>query len=237
LPECRELVVAIDGPAGAGKSTIAKELARELDYVYVDTGAMYRAVGFLAGEAGIALDDGERLGPLVDALDFQFPWDGPVQRCVVSGRDLTHAIRTPAISQAASFVSKNASVRAALVRRQRALASRGGAVMEGRDIGTVVLPEADLKVFLTASPRVRGQRRWLQLREQGVEEELDRVIADIEARDHQDATRAVSPLKKADDAIVLDTSSLGIERVRSTILRLVRARKDGSHFEIPDDLL
>ena len=221
----QDIVVAIDGPAGAGKSTIARAVARELEYVYVDTGAMYRTVGLLAEERGIALDDAEALATLADSLEFAFPWIDGVQHTVVDGRDVSGEIRTPEAGTRASSVSKVPAVRAALMRVQRRLAADGGVVMEGRDIGTVVFPHAELKVFLTASARVRGERRWKQLREGGDHETtLESVIEAIKARDHQDSTRDVAPLRPAEDSVVLDTSQLPISRVKQTLLRLARAR-------------
>ena len=224
----RRIVIAIDGPAGAGKSTIARETARKLDYTYVDTGAMYRAVGLLAEEQGIPLDDAAALTALVGGLDFSFPWIDAVLHTVVDGRDVSGQIRTPEAGMRASTVSKVAAVRAALVERQRAMAAGGGIVMEGRDIGTVVFPDAELKVFLTASSRVRGERRWKQLRDGGDDAtSLTEVIDDIERRDHQDSTRAVAPLRPASDSVVLDTSKMDIPRVKRVVLRLARARQEG----------
>jgi len=220
----RRIVIAIDGPAGAGKSTIAKQVSRELDYTYVDTGAMYRAVGVLAREGGIPLDDEVALGELASGLRFGFPWRGEELGTEVDGRDLTAAVRAPNAGMDASTVSKVGSVRTALVEVQRSMARAGGVVMEGRDIGTVVAPDADLKVFLTASARVRGGRRFKQMIERGQDADLEAVIAEIQARDLQDTTRAIAPLRPAEDAVVLDSSQLGVERVRTTILRLVAAR-------------
>ena len=222
------VVVAIDGPAGAGKSTIARFLAQDLDYTYIDSGAMYRAVGLLAVERGIALDDGAALAGLCDRLEFAFPWVDGVLRTVVGGRDVSDLIRTPAASMTASTVSKVAEVRTALVAAQRRLGAGGRVVMEGRDIGTVVFPDAELKVFLTASARVRGERRWRELRGRGIERSLDDVVEEVEARDHQDSTRVESPLRPADDSVVLDTSKLGIDRVRRALRRLVAARLEGA---------
>ena len=222
------VVVAIDGPAGAGKSTIARHLARDLEYTYIDTGAMYRAVGLLAGERGLALDDGRGLAALCDDLRFDFPWVDGALRTLVNGRDVSELIRTPEASMTASTVSKVAEVRRALVDAQRRLGAAGGVVMEGRDIGTVVFPHAELKVFLTASARVRGERRWRELRGRGIERSLDEVVAEVEARDHQDSTRAESPLRPADDSVVLDTTQLGIDRVRRALRRLVLARLEGA---------
>ena len=221
------VVVAIDGPAGAGKSTLARLLARDLDYTYIDSGAMYRAVGLLAGEQGVPLDDAESLAALCEDLDFAFPWIDGDLRTLVNGRDVSELIRTPTASMTASTVSKVGAVRSALVAAQRDLARDGGVVMEGRDIGTVVFPDAELKVFLTASARVRGERRWRELRERGIERTLEDVVDEVEARDYQDSTRAVSPLRPAEDSVVLDTSKLGVERVRRALRRLVAARLEG----------
>jgi CMP/dCMP kinase len=227
------VTVAIDGPAGAGKSTLARLLARDLDYTYLDSGAMYRAVGVLAGEIGVALDDAEALATLCETLEFGFPWIDGELRTVVDGRDMSDLIRTPDASMNASTVSKVPAVRSALVAAQRRLGSHGGVVMEGRDIGTVVFPKAELKVFLTASARVRGERRWRQLREQGIDRTLEDVVTEVEARDYQDSTRSVSPLRPAGDSVVLDTSKLGINRVRRALRRLVAARLEG----LPDPAL
>jgi len=224
--ETRRIVIAIDGPAGAGKSTIAREVARELDYTYVDTGAMYRTVGLLAHERGISLDDAASLEALTAGLAFSFPWIEGTLHTVVDGRDVSGLIRTPEAALRASTVSKVPVVRAALVQRQRRLARDGGVVMEGRDIGTVVFPDAELKVFLTASARVRGERRWKEMRDRQDDSlDLEEVIAEIERRDHQDSTREVAPLRPASDSVVLDTSKLAIGRVRRALLRLAKARQ------------
>lgn len=230
--EPRRIVIAMDGPAGAGKSTIARETAQQLDYTYVDTGAMYRAVGLLAEEQGVALDDGPRLADLVAGLDFAFPWVDGVLHTVVNGRDVSDAIRNASAGMRASTVSKVPEVRNGLTERQRALAAAGGVVMEGRDIGTVVFPAAELKIFLTASARVRGERRWKQLRGQGDESTtLSGVIEEIERRDHQDSTRLLAPLKPAADSVVLDTSKMDIPRVKRVILRLALARQEGVELD------
>ena len=218
------LVVAIDGPAGAGKSTVAKSVARQFDYTYIDTGAMYRSVGVLATEAGLALDDAVGLAALVGEMEFDFPWQGEELQTVVGARNLSRAIRSPEAAMNASTVSKVVEVRAALVERQRRMGQNGGVVMEGRDIGTFVFPDAELKVFLSASAEVRGKRRWLQMRERGQSAELAEVIAEVERRDEQDRNRAVAPLVPAKDAVILDTSGLSLEAVVDRLGTLVQAR-------------
>ena len=230
--EPRRIVIAIDGPAGAGKSTIAREVARELGYAYVDTGAMYRSVALLAQERGIALTDASALEALSWAVTFAFPFIDGELHTVADGQDVSALIRTPEAAMRASSVSAIPGVRAAMVERQRALARDGGVVMEGRDIGTVVFPDAELKVFLTASARVRGERRWKQLRESGDQEtSLDSVISDIAQRDLADSTRVVAPLRPAEDSVVLDTSDLHIGRVKQSLLRLAHARQGGDAGE------
>ncbi len=214
--------VAIDGPAGVGKSTAARGLAARLGYQYVDTGAMYRAVAVLARRQGVALDDGDALAALAGERSFSFPVIDGEQHTVVDGEDLSVAIRTPAASAAASRASKAPALRRALVALQQALATRGGVVMEGRDIGTVVLPDAELKVFMDADPRVRGERRLGDLQTAGrTDVALEDVVADIVARDHQDSTRVASPLRQADDAVRLDTTGLGPAEVLDELERLV----------------
>jgi len=222
--------IAIDGPSGVGKSTTARGVARALDYQYVDTGAMYRAVGVIARRQGVAVDDGEALAALTRTLRFAFPIVDDTLRTVVDGEDLSVAIRTPQASMDASAVSRHPGVRRALVELQRSLATRGGVVMEGRDIGTVVLPDAELKVFLDADPRIRGERRLAELRARGEDADLDQVVADIEARDHQDRTRADSPLRQAAGAVRVDTTRLGIDQVVDRLVQLAhRAENPSGH--------
>lgn len=212
--------IAIDGPASSGKGTVARMVARALDLPYVDTGAMYRSVGLRALREGVSTTGGARLGALAAALSFQFTWDGSLLRVAVDGEDLTAAIRTEAVGQAASDVAVVPEVRAALLDLQRDLA-RAGAVMDGRDIGTVVLPDADLKIYLDASAEVRAARRRDELAARGDVRPLAVVLADILARDAQDSTRAHAPLCAAEDAVRVDSTHRSPQEVVEEILQLV----------------
>lgn len=204
--------VALDGPAGSGKSTIAKRLAKELGYVYVDTGAIYRTVGYYIWICGIGGRDGDGVRRLLDDVNvrIEYPDDG-LQHMFLNGRDITEDIRTPEISSYASQVSAHKCVRDFLMDTQRDLAASHNVIMDGRDIGTVVLPDADVKIFLTASPEVRAHRRYDELREKGCKDSYEKVLADMKQRDHQDSTRAIAPLRQAEDAVLLDTSEMNLE--------------------------
>jgi len=216
-------VVAIDGPAGAGKSTVARESARRLGFMLVDTGALYRGIARLAADRGIDWGDGPALGTMAEGAELSFGADSEgVPLLHIDGVDRSGEIRTPEMSMGASDVSKHPEVRAALLGLQRKLGAEGGVVLEGRDIGTVVFPDAEVKIFLTASARVRAQRRVTDLHARGMEADLEATLAEVEARDLQDSTRAIAPLKPAEDAITLDTTDLGIEAVVEAILELVR---------------
>lgn len=225
----RRIVVAIDGPAGAGKSTVARELARRLGYVLVDTGALYRAVALAAREDGVAWDDGPGLGALARGLRLEFR-SGPdgVPRVWVNGRDRADDIRTPAISMGASDVSRHPEVRAALLGIQRELGRDGGVVLEGRDIGTVVFPQAEAKIFLTASPETRAARRVAELRARGVAADHATTLGEVVARDAQDQGRAVAPLRPAADSHIVDTTGLTIDRVVDMLIELVRTARGAS---------
>lgn len=214
-------VIAIDGPAGAGKSTAARALARRLGFFLLDTGAIYRTVALRASRAGVAFSDGARLGELAADLPIRFDEEG---RVFLGDEDVSKAIRTPEMSQGASTVSAHPPVRAALLELQRKLAARGRCVVEGRDIGTVVLPWAPLKIFLTASPEVRARRRYDELVAKGQTVDLQNTLAEIIERDERDSSRATAPLKQADDAVLLDTSELGEAAVVDRMQALARAR-------------
>jgi len=207
-------VVAIDGPAGCGKSTVAQMLARRLGYIYVDSGAMYRAVAYRAMEAGLDVDrDAEEIDRLAGELSFEFQQVAEGQHLFVDGEDVEEAIRSVEVGNLSSPVSAIPQVREHLVAAQRQMAAAGGVVMEGRDIGTVVLPDADLKVFLTATAGERARRRWRQLQEQGIIEDYEQVLRDQLERDRRDTSRAVAPLRRAEDARELVTDEVTPQQV------------------------
>jgi cytidylate kinase len=207
----RRIVVAIDGPAGAGKSTASRALAQRLGYGYVDTGAMYRAVGVLAAERGVAFDDDDALERLVTGLSFELRDGGTA--LAVDGREVSAAIRRADAGDLASRVSTRPAVRSRLVALQRALGASGGVVMEGRDIGTVVFPDAPVKLYLTASPAERARRRAAELRTRGEEVDEAALAAELTARDRRDSERAHSPLRPAGDARLIDTTHLSLDEV------------------------
>jgi len=211
----RPFIVAIDGPAGAGKSTVSKLLARRLGFALVDTGAIYRSVALMARREGIASDDDARLGELLSRIHIHFQVVGEENRVFLDGQDVSSDIRAPEISMGASQVSSRPVVRAGLLALQRRLAleAENGAILEGRDIGTVVFPDADAKFFLQASPEVRARRRFEELFQKGVEATLEQVLADQMQRDKDDSARAVAPLKAAEDAIRVDSSALPLSEV------------------------
>lgn len=214
--------VAIDGPAGAGKSTMAKRVAKELGYLYVDTGAIYRTVGYHMWLMGIGPRDADGIRRCLDDVNIEIQHqDDGVQHMILNGKDVTGEIRTPEMSKYASGVSAQKCVRDFLLDMQRAFARKHNVVMDGRDIGTVVLPDAELKVFLTASPERRAQRRCLELREKGEDVSYEQVLADIIKRDENDSSRAAAPLRRAEDAVELDTSELTLEESIAKICALI----------------
>ncbi len=231
----RPFIVAIDGPAGAGKSTVARRLACRLGFTLVDTGAIYRSVALAATRAGIALDDDDALSRLVPGLRIRLETAPSLgDRVLLGGEDVSDAIRAPSMSLGASAVSARPVVRAALLGLQRRLAtstSQRGAVLEGRDIGTVVFPDADLKFFVTAPPEVRAGRRHAELVAKGQKVELEQVLADQFRRDFDDSQRTVAPLRRAPDALLVDTSAFDADGVVELLARAVQARLEGCGCE------
>jgi cytidylate kinase len=221
----REFIIAIDGPSGAGKSTLSKLLARSLDYLHLDTGAMYRAVALAATRAGIDPEDQGALARLCRSITVDFARGEGGDQVLLNGRDVTAAIRTPEVSLLTSRVSACPAVREAMVRRQREMGGCGGVVLEGRDIGTVVFPDAEVKFFLVASARERGKRRYEELKARGLDVDLDQTIAEVEARDSADSSRRHSPLEMAPDAVAIDSTAMNIEQVLAAMLRVVRERR------------
>lgn len=223
----RGLRLAIDGPAGAGKSTVARDVAKALGYTYIDTGAMYRAVAYFAMQAGLVPGrDDEEVGELSGRLNFEFRPVGDERHLFANGQDVEHAVRLPEVGRMSSPVSAVPLVRHNLVVAQRQMAAGGGIVMEGRDIGTVVLPDAEVKVFLTASPQERARRRYRQLRDMDIEVSYEEVLNEQMVRDQRDSSRAVAPLRKADDAVEIVSDGLQREDVVARIIELVRERQD-----------
>lgn len=213
--------IAIDGPSGAGKSSISNILADKLGYVHLDTGAMYRSVAYFALKRNIALDDEDKVVEMIHQLDLNMKTDGTI---ICDGEDITRKIREPHMSMAASDVSKLKNVRAALVEMQQKIASKKGYILDGRDIGTVVLTDAEVKIFLTASPEERAKRRVLQNDKNGIKTDYKTIYDEIVARDYQDSHRENSPLKKADDAIEIDSSNMTIDEVVDEVLKYVNTK-------------
>lgn len=219
-------MIAIDGPAGSGKSTVAREVADRVGYTYIDTGAMYRAVALMAMRRGLDVeDDAEEIGALAGELDFEFrATDAGVQHLFVNGEDVEREIRTPEVGNHSSPVSAIPRVREHLVAAQRAMARRRPVVMEGRDIGTVVFPDALLKVFLTASAQERARRRYTELRQRGEDVSYREVLAAQKERDERDSNRAIAPLRKAEDAVEVDTDAMTVEDVVHHVMGLLVER-------------
>ncbi len=216
----RKPVIAIDGPAGAGKSTVAKAVARALGFAYIDTGAMYRAIALKAIERGVPVENEEEIVALARATRLEFVRDEAGEtRLLMDGRDVSQAIRRPEVGRLSSPVSAIAGVRRVLVERQREMGREGGVVMEGRDIQTNVFPEAEVKIFLTASPEERARRRQRDLRARGIDLPYDEVLAEIRERDERDSSRPLNPLRKAPDALEVFTDDLSIDDVVERILQ------------------
>ena len=220
----KHVAIAIDGPAGAGKSTMARACAKALGYLYVDTGAIYRTVGYYMRLMGIGPKDKDSIARLIDEVNIEIRYEDGVQHMILNGKDVTDEIRTPEMSMYASGVSAQPCVRAFLLDMQRELARTQNVVMDGRDIGTVVLPDAQVKIFLTADVRVRAERRLAELQAKGEQTSLQKVLAEMQARDKQDSERAAAPLRQAKDAVLLDTSALTPEAAVDAILSIVRGK-------------
>jgi cytidylate kinase len=225
----QNLIIAIDGPAGAGKSTVARQLARRLGYLFINTGAMYRAVAWKVLSNGIPLADVERIGRVAEESQIELSGDVDTMQVSIDGDNVTEQIRTPEVSQAASQISALPAVRRALVARQQEMGRAGSVVIEGRDIGTQVFPKAAVKIYLDASPEERSQRRFAEIEERGPETTtLSRLRAEIEERDARDRTRSDSPLVQAEDATYIDSSRLTIDEVVERIVGLVE-RENAKH--------
>lgn len=219
------MIIAIDGPSGAGKSTLGRMIARELGYLYIDTGAMYRAVALAVIEAGVSLNDAKAVADLADRLDIKLEGDPDSLRVSLNGRDVSDEIRTEEVSHASSVVSTIPAVRRNLVERQRKMGAHGRVVLDGRDIGTVVFPNADVKFFLTARPRERAARRFKEERLRERDVTFDETLSDINTRDQRDSTREDSPLAIAEGAIVIDSTDLSIDEVVERMLAVIRERQ------------
>jgi cytidylate kinase len=218
-------VVAIDGPSGSGKSTVAKLVAKELDFLYIDTGAMFRALGLHFDSLGKDLSDPNLISDAISQDEFNFEYGGTDSLVKINNKDLTEKIRQHHVSNLASQISQNTKVRQYLMNFQRDLISQGYCVMEGRDIGTVVFPDSFCKIFVTASSKIRAQRRTSELESRGETVQLEQVLADIEKRDHEDMSREIAPLKQAYDAVLLDTSKMSMDEVIKEIIKIIEMKK------------
>ena len=216
--------VAIDGPAGAGKSTIAKAAAKKLGYIYVDTGALYRAVGVYSLRNGVDTTDGEAVAKTLPSVSVELKFQDGVQHVYLNGEDVSEEIRTPQASMAASHVSAVPAVRQFLFDLQRDIAAKNNCIMDGRDIGTVVLPHAQVKIFLTASPEARAKRRFIELQAKGAKDTFEQVLADLKQRDYNDSHREVAPLKPADDSVLVDTTALTLEASVEKVIEVIKEK-------------
>ncbi len=224
----KKLIIAIDGPVGSGKSTVARRAAELLGYLHLDSGAMYRAVALGALRAGVGLDDAAGLERVARAARIELEMDGAARRVLLDGEDVTERLRVPEMSQQASRVALVPGVRSVLVATQQRMGAAGGIVVEGRDIGTVVFPHAELKIFLDADIEVRARRRWLEYEQKGRPTDLPRMIQEVEERDHRDRDRAASPLRRAADAVYVDCSAMEAEEVARLVALLAREREAAS---------
>ena len=220
------LIIAIDGPAASGKSTTAQLLAKKLGYLYIDTGAMYRACALKAKKMGIDINDEESIRNLLDFIDIQIENDNSKNRILLDGEDVSEDIRADDISSLASAISAIPAVRYKMVELQRKMGEKGSVILDGRDIGTFVFPDAEVKFFLTASPEIRAKRRWLELQQKGIDKDFSEVLADLVKRDNNDSQRALAPLKKAEDAIEIDTSNMTIEEQTDCLYQIICSRME-----------
>ncbi|RBW70300.1 (d)CMP kinase [Bacillus taeanensis] len=220
----KKINIALDGPAGAGKSTVAKKVAEELSYLYIDTGAMYRALTYKALQQNIELEDGEALKRLLDHTTIELKKLHHTQCVYLDHEDVTESIRSIEVTNNVSFTAKHSEVRQEMVKRQQHLAESGGVVMDGRDVGTHVLPNAEVKIFLVASVEERAKRRFEELNGKNIQTEFEQLKKEIELRDQRDSERLIAPLKKAADAIEIDSTSLSINEVVNQILTIVKER-------------
>lgn len=216
--------IAIDGPAGAGKSTIAKRVAKELSFIYVDTGAMYRAIAVYLLQNHVDVTDEEAVKEACSNISVSLEYEDGAQQVILNGENVTGLLRTEEVGNMASVSSANPDVRATLLDLQRDMAAKSDVLMDGRDIGTNILPNAQLKIYLTASSETRAKRRFLELQEKGAECDLAAIEKDIIERDHRDMTREIAPLKQAEDAVLVDSSDMGIDEVVDRIIELYRSR-------------
>lgn len=216
--------VAIDGPAGAGKSTIARAAAKKLGFIYVDTGALYRAVGVYSLRNGLNTENPETVEGTLPHIQVKLQFQDGVQHVLLNGEDVSEEIRTPQASMAASAVSAVPAVRRFLFDLQREIAAKNDCIMDGRDIGTVVLPQAEVKIFLTASPETRAMRRFKELQEKGAPDTYEAVLADLKQRDYNDSHRAVAPLKPAEDSVLVDTSALTLSQSVEKVLEVIKEK-------------
>jgi len=218
------MTIAIDGPSGAGKSTVARAAAQRLGYAYIDTGALYRAVGLAVMRSGASTKEAQAVAACLPGIQLAVKYIGGEQRVYLGDEDVSEAIRAPKASMAASDVGKVPEVRAYLLGLQRELAASQDSILDGRDIGTVVLPDANVKIYLTASAEVRAQRRWLELKGKGIEEAREKVLAEVVARDEQDMKRPIAPLRPAQDSIELDSSGMALEETVQAVIDIIRSK-------------
>lgn len=223
----KKIIVAIDGPSGSGKSTVAKLLAMKLGYTYIDTGAMYRAVALQAKRDNVDINSGVALSDLCDRVQIGFVPDNGGLRTILNGEDVSEEIRTPEMSMAASDISARKEVRQSLLSLQRRMGENGGVVLEGRDVGTVIFPNAEAKFFLDASLEERGKRRYKELAAKGLDVTLEQTIEDVRKRDINDSSRDIAPLKMAADSVLIDSTNIGIQEVVESMIRVVNEKVNG----------